>query len=140
MPIPGAKQIVYAIAASARFNSEIAVSLQNIIQMKRLELLPSFDAAADDLRTVVPDYFNTTDAELQAYYERPYFETSALINEMLGLEYDISPQTHLINVHEIGKATKDRYTSIAYGNIFAEELERDLLLNSGGYNCGVYIN
>ena len=140
VPVIGAREVVYAIAANAKFNSEIAESLRNIFQTKRIELLVNFEEHEDELRVTIPEYFNTTDVDEQVFYERPYFETTALINEMVGLEYDISPTTHLVNIHEVGKATKDRYSALAYGNIFAEYLERDLLSNRSAYGCQVFIN
>lgn len=140
VPIMGARKVVYAINASARLNSEIAESLRNAFASRRIELLVSFDDADADMRSKIPEYYETMDADIQAFYERPFFETTALINEMISLEYEVSPQTRLVTVREVGKATKDRYSSLAYGNIFADYLERDLISNMREYAHAVFIN
>lgn len=136
----GATKVIWPVTASQKFNSEIAVSLQNALVSKRLELPVSFQAEEDSLRNIIPEYFETTDADLQAYLERPYFETTALINEMIELEYEVLPSTGLVSLKERGKNRKDRYTALAYGNYYADLLQRDLLANRAQYVSRVFIN
>jgi len=59
-------------------------------------------------------------------------ETVALINEMINLEYERGEQTGLIKIVNTTDR-KDRYTSVSYGNYFAQMLEHDLLSDSSEY-------
>jgi hypothetical protein len=54
----------------------------------------------------------------------PYIQTSLLINELVNLEY--TSQGTEIKIKETGSNRKDRYSSLAYGNQIANELERKL--------------
>ena len=75
-----------------------------------------------------------------AFYERPYIETQALINEMMSLEYTRNEQTGVITLFETGSNTKDRYVSLAYGNYLVGLLEQDLISDNEEYEYGVFIN
>lgn len=140
VPIMGALDVVYGITANARLNAEIAESLRKQMQASNIEFLCDFESNADVLRHVMPEYFETMDVDTQVFYERPFHETAAMVSEVVALEYERSPTTGIITVHEVGNATKDRYTSISYGNYFADLLERDLLSNWQQYQCQVFIN
>lgn len=140
VPITGAMKNVYGIQASAKLNSEIAESLRKTLRNRDIELLVDFEAYSDEMRRKIPEYFETTDTDIQAFYEQPFFETVAMINETISLEYDTSPNTGIISVHEVGNATKDRYTAVSYGNYFADLLERDLLSNIQEYEYQVLVN
>ena len=50
-----------------------------------------------------------------------------MIAETAGLIYEKKEQTGAIVVSEQGDNTKDRYTSVSYGDYFISLLERDLL-------------
>ena len=70
--------------------------------------------------------------EDQLWFEGPYLETVALINEMIALEYEMGDQTGLVKIMN-NTDRKDRYTSVSYGNYFAQMLEHDLLSDSMGH-------
>lgn len=74
------------------------------------------------------------------FYERPYLETQALVNEMMSLEYTRNEQTGVITLYETGSNTKDRYVSLAYGSYYISLLEQDLMSDSSEYDYGVFIN
>ena len=46
------------------------------------------------------------------------------MNELVNLEYTV--RSGYIKIYEVGTTTKDRYSSIAYCNYYANELEKDL--------------
>ena len=49
-------------------------------------------------------------------------------NEIINLEYEMVGTN--IRVYEVAGARKDRYSSVAYANYIASELERDLRRHS----------
>ena len=63
-------------------------------------------------------------AEEQIKVLYPYVQATALVNELVNLEYTV--RTGYIKIYEVGTTTKDRYSSIAYCNYYANELEKDL--------------
>lgn len=77
---------------------------------------------------------------MAVFYERPYLETQALINEMMSLEYTRNEQTGIITLFETGSNTKDRYVSLAYGNYFIGLLEQDLVGDTSEYEFCTLIN
>ena len=129
--IAGALENVYVIKAQLQTNSEIAVEMRNVLQSGMIDLLISNTEAIDEIMTFVPEY-SVSDVETQLWFESPYLETVALINEMINLEYERGEQTGLIKLIN-NSDRKDRYTSVSYGNYFARMLENDLLSDSAEY-------
>ena len=129
--IPNSLEIVYVVIASLKLNSEIAVEMRTTLTDHNIDFLINKNDAIGELQQKFPEYLKTEDPEVQIYYEKPYLETTALIHEMINLEYEKLEQTGYIRISEQGNNRKDRYTSISYGNFFASLLERDLLNNSG---------
>ena len=123
---PAAEAKIFAIAASAKLNSDIAVNFKSMLMEHKIDLLVSRDDGISEMRKYVPD-FDGLDAESQLFYERPYLETMLSINEMMNLIYEKAENTGLIRIREQGANTKDRYTSISYGCYFVSQLARDLL-------------
>ena len=80
------------------------------------------------------------DSDVMSFYERPYLETQALVNEMMSLEYTRNEQTGVIILYETGSNTKDRYVSLAYGNYFINLLEQDLISDNSDYDFEPLIN
>ena len=68
-------------------------------------------------------------AEDQVRYLYPYIQATALVNELVNLEYTV--RAGLIKIYEVGTTTKDRYSSIAYCNYYANELEKSLKEDAG---------
>ena len=97
-----------------------------------IELMVSNQEGVEELQRLYPEYVSA-DVDTQLFYERPFLETVALINEMIGLEYTVQNQTNLIKIEERPGARKDRYTSVSYGNYFVSLLEADLFSDSSGY-------
>ena len=138
--VTGAIENVFAINASRKLNNDIAVALMNVLESGMIDLLCDLDDVKDVLESNIPEYSSTPDGEVMAFYERPYLETSALIREMMSLEYTCDEQTGVITLYETGNNTKDRYTSLAYGNYFMGLLEQDLISDSSDYEYSTFIN
>ena len=129
--IAGAQEVVYIIKAQLETNSNIAESMRNALNSGMIDLLISNTEAVDEIANFVPEY-SAADVEAQLWFERPYLETAALLNEMINLEYERGEQTGLIKIVNTTDR-KDRYTSVSYGNYFAQMLEHDLLSDSSEY-------
>jgi len=129
--IAGAEENVYVIKAQLETNSSIAESMRNALNTGMIDLLISNTEAIDEIANFIPEYA-VADVDTQLFFERPYLETVALINEMINLEYERGEQTGLIKLIN-NNDRKDRYTSVSYGNYFAQMLEHDLLSDSSEY-------
>lgn len=138
--VSGAVENIFAVNASQKLNNDIAVSLRGIFETQMIDLLVNFDAAKDILESNVPEYASSPDENIMLFYERPYLETQALVNEMMSLEYTRNEQTGVITLYETGSNTKDRYVSLAYGSYYISLLEQDLMSDSSEYDYGVFIN
>lgn len=129
--IVGAEEVVYIIKAQLETNSNIAETMRNSLNAGMIDLLISNTEAVDEIPNIFPEY-TAADVDTQLFFERPYLETVALINEMINLEYERGEQTGLIKIINTTDR-KDRYTSVSYGNYFAQMLEHDLLSDSSKY-------
>ena len=138
--VAGALPILYAINATLKLNSDIAIAMQEVLVSKRINLLINYNIAQDELLPKIDEYVNAPDAETLTFYENPYLQTQALISEMVSLEYEKGTQTGVFKIHEKGTNTKDRYTSLSYGNYFASLLEQDLLSSNEQYDYAVLVN
>ena len=127
--IAGQREVVFSVKASLALNSQIANCMKDTLKDRMIELLVSSQEGVEELQKFVPEYA-TADVATQLFYERPFLETVALINEMIGLDYTIQSQTNLVKISEKSNARKDRYTSVSYGNYFISLLEKDLISDS----------
>lgn len=130
---PNADAKIFVITASAKLNSEIAVNFKAMLLEHRVDLLVDKTGGMAEMSKYIPDY-EGLDADTQLFYERPYLETMLAVNEMINLVYEKMPATGLIRISEVGKNTKDRYTSISYGCYFVSQLARDLLNDTDEYD------
>jgi hypothetical protein len=76
--------------------------------------------------------------EDQTLFQEPYFQTTAMINEMINLDYTAIDGK--IKVTEASGMRKDRYSSISYANHIANELERDMRNIEDEYGFSTFIN
>ena len=138
--VAGAVENVFTINASHKLNNDIAIALRGTLESHMIDLLVNLDEAKDILESHIPEYTSTPDVDVAVFYERPYLETQALINEMMSLEYTRNEQTGIITLFETGSNTKDRYVSLAYGNYFIGLLEQDLVGDTSEYEFCTLIN
>lgn len=138
--IEGAKPCIYAISASQKLNSDIAIDFRRVLDNRRIDLLIPFEKASEEILPNIKEYTNALDAGTQIFYERPFLETQTLIYETTALVYEKKAQTGAIVISEQGDNRKDRYTSVSYGSWFFTQLERDLGTSNDDYAFDVFIN
>ena len=131
--VDGAEENLFAINATQKLNSDIAQITRRELAENRVSLLAQYDVALDEVLPKIKGYTDAIDVDTSMFYEAPYLETQAFINECVSLRYDRLPDTGIIRIAEVGNNTKDRYTSVSYGIYFASLLERDMLSVSGQY-------
>lgn len=134
------KSVIFAINASMQLNSEIAFEFRQALVDEKIDLLVNFTEAQDNILSENEDYLGCSNADEQFIYEAPFLETAQLINETTSLVYEKMQQTGLIKIHEQGNNRKDRYTSVSYGNHFANLLEKDLISTNSDYDFAVFVN
>ena len=105
----GARPVIYAITASQKLNSEIALNFRESLSTGRISFLPNLKIAQDEILSNYPGYVRGTPDE-QMEFEKPFIETGLMIAETAGLIYEKKEQTGAIVVSEQGDNTKDRYT------------------------------
>ena len=116
------KPCMYSVKAAAQFNSEIAVQLRTALEKGRIELPMSDIIRKDEL--VAEGGFARLTGDEKARKLQTFYQATALQGELVALEYKL--QGANIKIEEVGNATKDRYSSLAYCNWFANELEKNL--------------
>lgn len=114
---------VFTVKASASFNNEIAIKLKSVIENGKLRL-PMNDIEKREELVSAGGFLKKTPEEQQRQLYT-FQQASALVNELVNLEYSLN-NGGLIRIHEVGTTTKDRYSSLAYCNYYADELEREL--------------
>ena len=89
--------------------------------MKKLRLLISDIEVRNEL-IGTNDFAKKSPTE-QAYILRPYVQTTALVNELINLEYQIVSSN--VRISEKGSARKDRYSALSYCNYYAHLIEQE---------------
>lgn len=138
--VEGANPCIFAINASQKLNSDIAMDFRRVLSAGLVDLLVGFEKASEEILPNIKEYVNSPDSETQLFYEAPFLETQALISETSRLLYDKNPQTGTITIYEKPGERKDRYTSVSYGNFMISMLERDMVSSSEEYEYSVLIN
>lgn len=113
---------VYTVKANAAFNHEIAVGLKSVIENGKLRLPMNDIQKREELQADAAYRKMSGEEQIRTLY--PYVQATALVNELVNLEYMV--RAGMIKIYEVGTTTKDRYSSIAYCNYYANELEKGL--------------
>lgn len=113
---------IVSYKASAEFNHECAVGLMTALQNRKIRL-PINDIEQREY-LIDKGNFLSKSVEAQQRELHSFQQASALSNELVTLEYEVRGY---IRIKEVGNATKDRYSSLAYGNYLANVLERELI-------------
>lgn len=119
---PDAPHVIYSMKANAQINHDIAVSMRDCMKRNKIRFLISETEAESILKK--NKKYRDMPVEDQLLVKAPYMQTTLLINELVNLVYDASAGR--IRVYERSGMRKDRYSSVAYANYLANELERDL--------------
>lgn len=125
-PLKNGNNCIYMMKAYERTNSQVAVGLKNAFASKKIRLLIDENEKKSDFSN--NKKFNQ-DGEFQAEMLTPFIQCSMFIYETLNLEYEVRPNGN-IAVKEIGKNRKDRFSSVAYANFLADEIEREYIKKS----------
>lgn len=136
----GAIPCIFAINATQKLNSDIALDFRRVLDSGKIDFLTTFEQASEEILPNIKEYVEAVDGATQSFYEAPFLETQALISETTDLVYEKREQTGAIVIHEQGANRKDRYTSVSYGSYFASLLEKDLISKNADYEFSVFIN
>jgi hypothetical protein len=136
--VSNAEKKIYTVSADAEFNSRIAYLLKNDIIKGKIKLLVDKNESYEYLSKFSD--FALQKAEIASRLQIPYYQIDALINEMVLLEAETNEMNGQVKLKEQSGQRKDRYTSFAYGNFFANELERQLLKKGKKTNVTAYGN
>jgi len=115
--------VIYSIKANAEINHKIATGLRSAFEKRKIRLLINDIEAKEEM--IEKRGYKKKSPEEQVRMLRPYVQTTALVNELVSLVYEV--RNGYIKIKEVGNATKDRYSSIGYANYVANLLENDLL-------------
>jgi len=133
---PDAPKLIYSIKASMQFNSDCAVSLRDSIRQGKFRLLVHENDANENLNRL--KNWHTLAVENQVSFQEPFYQTTALINEMVNLSFEIV--NGKIRVDNQGGIRKDRFSAVSYANSVANELEREQRIFQDEYEFQTFIN
>lgn len=120
--VPGAKKVIWAIKASAQFNSDCAYRLREGFRSGRIRL-PVTEYDGEEYLREIKGYDNLSPSDkLKLQY--PYINTTLLINELVKLQYEET--NGRVSLHERSGMRKDRYSSISYNYYVATLIENKL--------------
>lgn len=136
----GALPVLFAVNASEKLNSDIAIEMRTVLISGMIDFLIPFSEASETSLKKIPEYTSAVDLDTQIFYEKPYLETQELIRECVELTYEHKEQTGAIVISKSAGKHKDRYTSVSYGVYFASLLEKDFLSDNDDYEVTVFVN
>lgn len=135
--VSNAPEVIWAIKASASFNSEICTLLRNGFKNRKINLLRSEFEADEILKSRISDYKKISNYN-QMQYKLPYIQTTLLIYELINLESDINGTN--IKIKEKTGMRKDRYSSLAYNYWVQCQLEREKLRKDSSFSIVDFAN
>lgn len=115
--------VIYSIKGNSEINHKVATGLRSAFEKKKIRLLINDIEAKEDL--IEKKGYLKKSSEEQVNLLKPFVQATALTNELVNLVYRV--QSGYIKIEEVGTTTKDRYSSIGYGNYVATLLEQDIL-------------
>lgn len=127
--------VVYSVKADAKFNHIIATSLKTAFENGRISI-PCTDIEKRE-ELVAKKGFLAMTANEQQRQLYAFQQASAMTSELVGLEYTVISGN--IKIQEVGTATKDRYSALAYGNHYANEFEKELNKDESDNGFGDFI-
>ena len=114
-----ARKAIWAIKASAQFNSDCAFLLREGFRSGRIRLLENEYDSDADLAKIKGYSSMSPDEKISAHL--PYINTTLLIDELVRLEHE--DNNGKIRVYERSGARKDRYSSLSYNYYVANQIE-----------------
>jgi len=135
----GAIPCIYAINATQKLNSDIAMDFRRVLEQRFIEFLIPYEIAKEEILSQNKDYLSAPDGVTQVFYERPFLETQVLINECAELTYE-KKDTGVIILRENSNAHKDHFSSCSYSSFMATLLEKDLFSDLQEYEVRVFVD
>lgn len=120
--VPGAAKVIWAIKASAAFNSDCAFLLREAFRSGRIRLLDTEYDAEDSLAKIRG--YNSLSPEDKMELQLPYIHTTLLIDELTKLQHEESGGK--VKIFEKSGMRKDRYSSLSYNYYVATQIESRL--------------
>lgn len=122
--VQGARKAIWAVKASATFNSECAFLLREGFRSGRIRLLVT-EYDADELLGTIQGYSTLSPYE-KTQVQLPYINTTLLINELIKLQHEENGGK--VKIYERSGMRKDRYSSLSYNyyvaTLLASKMER----------------
>lgn len=118
----GAEKVIWAIKASAQFNSDAAYSLREAFRSGRIRLLCT-EYDADEYLGEIKGYSSLSPSE-KMQLQLPYINTTLLVDELTKLQHEESGGK--IRVFEKSGMRKDRYSSLLYNYYVALQIENKM--------------
>lgn len=125
--VQGARKVIYAIKASAQFNSDCAFLLREGFKSGRIRLLEN-EYDAEEILSEIKGYNSLSPIE-RIKLQLPYINTTLLIDELINLQHETVGDR--IKISEKSGMRKDRYSSLSYNYYVALQLENKLQKESG---------
>lgn len=120
--VPGAPKVIWAIKASAQFNSECAFSLRQGFKSGRLRLLETEYDAEESLKQI--HGYKSLSPAMKNRFMLPYVHTTLLVDELTKLQFEESGGK--VKMYERAGMRKDRYSSLSYNYWVAIQLENKM--------------
>jgi len=117
-----APKVIWAIKASAQFNSDAAFALREAFRSGRIRLLLETQDGEEAMSQLKG--FDSLDNQTQLELELPYYHTALLIDELIKLQFEESGGK--VRMYERAGMRKDRYSSLSYNYYVASQLESKL--------------
>lgn len=117
--VPGADKVIWAIKASAQFNSDAAFLLREGFRSGRVRLLVNEYDGETNLSEIKG--YSSLAPTMKMKLQMPYIHTTLLIDELIKLRSEESGGK--IKISERSGMRKDRYSSLSYNYYVATQLE-----------------
>lgn len=115
----GAEKVIWAIKASAQFNSDCAFLLREAFRSGRIRLLAT-EYDAEEFLGDLRGYSQLSPVE-RMKLQLPYIHTTLLIDELTKLQHEETGGK--VKIYEKAGMRKDRYSSLSYNYYVATQLE-----------------
>lgn len=119
---PDAEERIYSIHGNSAFNSDIALKLKDALLRGKIRTLIDENKGRQHLEELKG--YHALSVEDKVKLNAPYVQIRTMINECTNL-VNVGDDV-LVKLKEQGRARKDRFSSVAYGNYFCTVLEKEL--------------
>ena len=132
--VVGAEKVIWAIKASAQFNSDCAFLLREAFRSGRIRLLTT-EYDGEEYLSDLKGYSQLSPTE-RIKLQLPYVHTTLLIDELTKLQHEENGGK--IKIYEKAGMRKDRYSSLSYNYYVATQIEAKMnkrtSMNTGSSN------